>query len=68
MWLLFPSLNIFDAFELGVNVVDFVYYVKTRIEINVFLAQVCYLYLQGLYQLKIKITIYFLQIWQNRLS
>ena len=24
-WLLFPSLNIFDAFELDVNVVNFVY-------------------------------------------
>ena len=27
----FPSLNIFDAFELDVNVVNFVYYGKTRI-------------------------------------
>ena len=27
----FPSLNIFDAFELDVNVVNFVYYGKTRL-------------------------------------
>ena len=32
------------------------------------LAQVCHFYLQGLYQLKIKVTIHFLQIWQNRFS
>ena len=29
---LFPSLNICDAFELDVNVVNFVYYGKTRLE------------------------------------
>ena len=28
----FPSLNIFDAFELDVNVVNFVYYGKTRLQ------------------------------------
>ena len=27
----FPSLNIFDAFELDVSVVNFVYYGKTRL-------------------------------------
>ena len=27
----FPPLNIFDAFELDVNVVNFVYYGKTRV-------------------------------------
>ena len=27
----FPSLNIFDAFELDVNVVNFVYYGKTQL-------------------------------------
>ena len=30
-WYLFPSLNIFYAFELDVNVVNFVYYGKTRL-------------------------------------
>ena len=30
-WLLFTSLNIFDAFELDVNVVNIVYYGKTQI-------------------------------------
>ena len=35
--LLFPSLNIFDAFELDVDVVNFVYYGKTRI--NTFLSR-----------------------------
>ena len=29
----FPSLNIFDAFELDVNVVNFVYYGKTRVSL-----------------------------------
>ena len=29
-WLLFPSLNIFDLIELDVNVVNFVFYGKTR--------------------------------------
>ena len=30
----FPSLNIFDAFELDVKIVNFVYYGKTRVEIQ----------------------------------